>query len=135
MDNEEFEGAGTPPDKAMELRGISRRVMLQMSIPFIFLLFILIILSVALEFLKGPSYSGPMPVIIIIIGVFVAFFGAFWDFGAKRYLSDISQHREKVTDEDVVYINKQQLILTLIFFGMAGLYVLSAFLINYFVVS
>ena len=135
MDNEDFEGAGIPPDKAMELRGISRRVMLQMSIPFIFLLFILIILSVALEFLKGPSYSGPMPVIIIIIGVFVAFFGAFWDFGAKRYLSDISQHREKVTDEDVVYINKQQLILTLIFFGMAGLYVLSAFLINYFVVS
>ena len=135
MDNEDFEGAGIPPDKAMEIRGISRRVILQISIPFIFLLFILIILSVALEFLKGPSYSGPMAVIIIIIGVFVAFFGAFWDFGAKRYLSDISQHREKVTDEDVVYINKQQLILTLIFFGMAGLYVLSAFLINYFVVS
>ncbi len=83
----------------------------------------------------GLYYSGPMPVIIIIIGVVVAFFGAFWVFGAKRYLSDISQHREKITDEDVVYINRQQLFLTLIFFGIAGLYVLSAFLIYYFVVS
>ncbi len=135
MANEEMEGTPVPPDRALELRGISRRVMLKMSIPFIFLLFILIILSAALQIIKGSSFSGPMPVIIIIIGVFVAFFGAFWDFGAKRYLSDISQHREKVTDEDVVYINKQQLILTLIFFGIAGLYVLSAFLIYYFVVS
>ncbi len=135
MDNEDLEGSPIPPDMALELRGISRRVMFQMSIPFIFLLFILIILSVALRIIKGPSFSGPMPVIIIIIGVFVAFFGAFWDFGAKRYLSDISQHREKVTDEDVEYINRQQLMLTLIFFGIAGLYVLSAFLIYYFVVS
>ena len=135
MDNEDLEGSPIPPDMALELRGISRRVMFQMSIPFIFLLFIFIILSVALRIIKGPSFSGPMPVIIIIIGVFVAFFGAFWDFGAKRYLSDISQHREKVTDEDVEYINRQQLMLTLIFFGIAGLYVLSAFLIYYFVVS
>ncbi len=135
MGNEDMEEPLIQPDKAMELRGISMRIMLQMSIPFIFLLFILIILSVALQLLKGPSYSGPMPVIIIIIGVVVAFFGAFWDFGAKRYLSDISQHREKITDDDVVYINRQQFFLTLIFFGIAGLYVLSAFLIYYFVVS
>lgn len=134
MDNKEAGNKSLPPEKARELRGISRRTMFHISAPFIYVVAILDIFTVFLRFLKGTSYSEPMTIVLILVGAFVAFFGSFYDFGAKRFLSDISEHMEKITDDDVVYINKQQLTLNIIFLGIAGLYVLSAFVMYYFVI-
>ena len=70
-----------------------------------------------------------MPTVITLCGFGVAFIGAFWDFGARKYLNSLANSRIMFTEKDVTRINKQQLQLTFIFLGIAGLYVLAAAII------
>lgn len=114
------------------IRHSSRKVMIQLTSPLLFILFLIILFAAYLDYVKDYSILQPLPLILTIIGVVIAFFGAFYDFGAKRYLSDISRQKMEVTDKDIVYINRQQLILTLLFFGIGGLYVLGAFAVYLF---
>lgn len=82
---------------------------------------------------KLSSYVVPFPTALTIAGVIVAFIGAYYDFGAKKYLDDMFKNRVNVPKDEVEHINRQQLIMTVIFFGIGGLYVLAAFSIFYLV--
>lgn len=71
-----------------------------------------------------------MPDILFISAVFVIFFGAFYDFGASSYLKEVTEiYRQQVTEEDMRYINRQQLILTLLYLLIGALYVAAGALI------
>lgn len=64
------------------------------------------------------------PDVLIIGGIGVMFFGAWYDFGAIAYEKELKDHyRKSLTDQDATYINKQQLIMTLIYIGIGFLYI------------
>lgn len=104
----------------------SRRARHKRAVPPLVLLVLVLMLSGILRLTLGPAYIVPMPLILVIMGVGVAYYGAFSDFGAKRYFNDMTKNRVKITDEDITYINRQQFLLTLLFLGVAGLYVAGA---------
>ncbi len=104
---------------------------LKLALPPLFLLVFLLILAATIIHFRGASLEEPMPLVIFIIGFFVAMFGAFYDFGAKGYLFKVFEHGVPLKETDVTNINKQQLIMTLIYVGIASLYFLSAVLLYY----
>lgn len=95
------------------------------------LLIAIIIATIILILAKLRNYVIPIPIILTIVGLFVALVGAFWDFGAKKYLEDIFKHGIHFSENDMVYINKQQFLLTVIYLGIGGLYALAGFLLYY----
>jgi hypothetical protein len=119
-------------DSSDENKG-PRYAKLKLSLPPILLLAFLLLLTAVLLHYRGASSEEPMPLAIFIIGFFVAMFGAFYDFGAKGYLLKIFEHGAPLDENDLRYINKQQLIMTGIYVGISGLYFLSALLLYYFV--
>lgn len=116
------------PLEAME-RSVIIRAMLRFIYAPISLLIALILLSLIVIHFGISALSIAMPTIITLCGFGIAFFGAFWDFGARKYLNSLANSRIIFSEKDVTRINKQQLQLTLIYLGIAGLYVLSGFLI------
>ncbi|MCW6168990.1 MAG: hypothetical protein LVQ96_03870 [Thermoplasmatales archaeon] len=110
-----------------------RHAKLKLSLPPLLLLAFLLLFTATLFHYRGKSSEEPMPLVIFIIGFFVAMFGAFYDFGAKGYVLKIFEHGVPLKENDVRYINKQQLIMTSIYIGISGLYFLSALLLYYYV--
>jgi len=76
------------------------------------------------------SFFVIMPDILFISAVLVMFFGAWYDFGASTYKRELEQNFKKsISEADAVYINKQQLIMTLIYLSVGGLYMLCGVII------
>jgi hypothetical protein len=70
------------------------------------------------------TFFTVMPDILFISAVVVMFFGAWYDFGAESYIKDLKDfYRKSITEADLVYINKQQLIMTLIYILIGFLYI------------
>ncbi len=82
-------------------------------------LFLLVFLPLSSVVFYGfIPYLTYMPDVIFIAAIVVIFFGAWFDFGASAYLKDLKDFYHRTpSDADMVYIQKQQLILT-------GLYIL-----------
>lgn len=117
--------------EALEQRN-TIKAMLRFTYTPLSLLIALILLALIVYYFGITSVSIALPTIITLCGFGIAFVGAFWDFGAKKYLDSLANNRIMFTEKDVTRINKQQLQLTLIYLGIAGLYVLSAVLIYLF---
>ncbi len=101
----------------------------------LFFLSSVVLVSLAFYYFKVNSLLIAVPTIISMSGVIVAFIGAYWDFGAKKYLEDLARNRIQFNEKDVSNINKKQLHLTIIFLGIAGLYFLTGYLTFYFLIS
>ena len=70
------------------------------------------------------TFFTVMPDTLFISAVIVMFFGAWYDFGAESYIKDLKDfYRKSITETDLVYINKQQLIMTLIYILIGFLYI------------
>ncbi len=66
------------------------------------------------------------PDILFISGIFVMFVGAWYDFGAASYAKDLKDYYHKsISESDATYINKQQLIMTLVYIAIGILYILT----------
>jgi hypothetical protein len=117
--------------EALEHRNTIQAILRFIYIP-IALLVVLILVTLIVHYFGISSVMIAMPTVITLCGFGVAFTGAFWDFGARKYLNSLANSRIMFTDKDVTRINKQQLQLTLIFLGIAGLYVLTAAFIYLF---
>lgn len=98
-------------------------------IPIIILLLILIA-PLPFYFIGRFAYRNTMPLVLVISSFFVFLIGAWWDFGAKDYLKDLMEQHLQISEEEVVYINKQQLILTLLFILVGLLYILVGYIIS-----
>ena len=82
-------------------------------------------------FYRSFNYRGTMPLIIFLLAFFIFFFGAWWDFGARNYLREVMEEEKQVGEFDIKYINRQQLIMTLIFIMDGVIYMVVALVINY----
>ncbi|MCL5881348.1 MAG: hypothetical protein M1592_02050 [Candidatus Thermoplasmatota archaeon] len=102
--------------------------------PPLFALFLLVLLPLSSVFFYGfIPYLTYMPDVIFIAAIVVIFFGAWFDFGASSYLKDLKDFYHKTpTDVDMVYIQKQQLILTG-FYILIGLLYISVSVLLYLI--
>ena len=83
-------------------------------------------------YLRLFNYRLVMPDILAISSVIVMFVGAFWDFGAKLYVKELVDNKIPFHDEDLSYIFKQQLILTVIYLLIGLCYFMAALFIYVF---
>ncbi len=102
---------------------------LKMSSVPIIILIAMIFIPLPFYFLFNFNYFYYMPVIFFIAGFFVIFVGAWYDFGAKKYLSSVFKSGEHFEDSDLDYIYKQQLFMTLIYIGIGALYMVIGYVV------
>lgn len=114
-----------------EIRSRERGARIKLSLPPIALLGILLLIFYAVLLIHGKQATTFFPVVLIMAGVFVAAFGAFYDFGANDYVREVFAMKASFKEEQAEYINKQQFYMTLIYLGICGIYVLSGFLFNF----
>lgn len=94
------------------------------------LFLISVVPAIIFFFYSFKTYFIVMPDIIFIAAIIVIFIGAWWDFGEKTYLKELEDYYKKTpTEEDIRYINKQQLVMTLLYMLVAMLYILVAAII------
>ncbi len=96
------------------------------------ILFALLATPLPFAYLHLFNYRLVMPDILAISSVIVMFIGAFWDFGAKLYVKELVDNKLPFHDEDLSYIFKQQLILTLIYLLIGLGYFIAAIFIYVF---
>lgn len=128
IEKEQAEGNSDLIIEALEHHNTIQAILRFIYIP-VALLVALILVALIVRYFGISSVAIAMPTVITLCGFGVAFVGAFWDFGARKYLNSLANSRIMFTEKDVTRINKQQLQLTLIFLGIAGLYVLAAAII------
>jgi hypothetical protein len=90
----------------------------------------LVFIPLPFYFLHLFNYFGTMPLIIFISAFFVFFIGAWWDFGARNYVSTLMTQKISLTEERVRGIHRQQLILTLLFLLVGSFYILVSLIIQ-----
>lgn len=107
----------------------NRLAMLKVSeIPLIFL-FLLVTVPYLFSLIIHFSYDSYIPFFIFLSGIIVIFYGSWSSFGSKKYVSQVISSGMPLKEEDLIFINRQQLIMTLIFIGIGGLYMLVAFMV------
>lgn len=101
-------------------------VRLKISLPPLLLLMLLLLFSILFKIAGISVIFQVMPLAIVFIGIIVIVFGAFFDFGASKYLQNIVMSRSKLNDDVILNINKEQAIMSLIYAGIGLFYVFSA---------
>ncbi|CAC11416.1 hypothetical membrane protein [Thermoplasma acidophilum] len=102
------------------------------SIPLTILVFLLI-LSLVFNIQGNKDAFDAMPLIIFIYGISVIFYGAWSSFGSKKYVAEVMKAGMPLKNEDIIYINKKQLLLTGIFIGIGSLCMLVGYILNFFI--
>ncbi|MHB1439439.1 MAG: hypothetical protein ACYCSO_04765 [Cuniculiplasma sp.] len=108
-----------------------RHTRFMLMVPALVLLFILFMSGVVLFLVDAKSIANIFPLLLVMAGIVVIFFGAFYDFGANRYVNSMFESKARLREEDVVKINKEQLIMTAIFAGIGGLLILFGVILYY----
>ncbi|MEM3852372.1 MAG: hypothetical protein QXP70_05165 [Methanomassiliicoccales archaeon] len=127
--NGESNSPSASSEIASLLRRQARRAILRFaSYPLVALL-ILLTVPLFLSYADIISYAVVMPDVLVMSGIVVIFFGAYYDFGAKTYVKDVVAHGLPFNEEDADYIYKQQFKLTAVYAGIGGIYILSGILI------
>ena len=93
------------------------------------ILFALVFAPLPLYFLHLFDYFAVMPLIIFLSAFFIFLVGAWWDFGAHNYLKDLFVSKDTLKEDDIVNINRQQLIMTGIFILIGLTYMIIAVII------
>jgi hypothetical protein len=89
----------------------------------------LLVLPLPFSYLGIFHYSTVMPDVLVISGISVMFFGAFYDFGAKGYVMELIDNHFRITEIDMNHIYKQQVKLMGIYIGLGLLYVVCGVII------
>jgi len=105
---------------------------LRLKIALIPLLILLVLVFAPLPlYLDGVfNYFSVMPLVIFLGAFFVFFIGAWWDFGAKEYIKELFAQGIPTSEINMKFINKQQLVLTIIFLVIGGIYMIIAYVIS-----
>ncbi|WP_337860634.1 hypothetical protein [Ferroplasma sp.] len=93
------------------------------------ILFAIIASTLPLYYIKVFDFFAVMPLIIFLSAFVIFLIGALFDFGASEYLNDLIEGKGKIREENVRNINKQQLILTLLFILDGLIYMLVGYTI------
>ena len=111
------------------MSNFNRKAMFKLSMFPIIALALMLITPLPFYFFLKFDYFYYMPVIVFISGFFVMFAGAWSGFGAKGYVSNVFKSGIRLNPEDLNFIYKQQLILTLIYIAIGFLYMFIGFLL------
>jgi hypothetical protein len=111
------------------MQNFNKRAILKLSMFPLVALALLLITPLPFYFFLHFAYFYYMPVIVFISGFMVMFIGAWSGFGAKGYVHNVIKAGMKFDPEDLNYIYKQQLILTLIYIGIGFLYMFLGFVL------
>ncbi len=109
--------------------GLNNNVKLKISSIPLLVLLAMVVIPLPFYFLFNFNYFYYMPVIFFIAGFFVIIIGAWYDFGAKTYLSTVFKSGAHFEDSDIDYIYKQQFIMTVIYIGIGALYMTTGYMI------
>ncbi|MBX8634291.1 MAG: hypothetical protein M1422_00375 [Candidatus Thermoplasmatota archaeon] len=107
----------------------TRQAFIRYSLYPLALLAIMLTFPLPLYYLGLFPYTLVMPDVLAITGIVVIFLGAFYDFGAKKYVSEIAESRLPFSNDDLNYIYKQQLKLTGVYAIVGFLFFISAVII------
>jgi hypothetical protein len=111
------------------MNSFNKRAIFKLSLFPLIALAILLITPLPFYFFLRFAYFYYMPLIVFFSGFAVIFIGAWSGFGAKGYVSNVMKAGMDFDYEDLNYIYKQQLILTLIYGGIGVLYMFIGYLL------
>ncbi len=101
------------------------------SKPLLFLLIFSIFLESLFYFVGNGQVYRAIQLIMVIIGIIIIVFGTFYDFGANSYVESIFVAKAKLSEEDVIQIHREQIIMTLIYIGLGILYIAAAYILSF----
>ncbi len=93
------------------------------------ILLIMILSTFPFNYIGIFNFFEIMPLIIFLSGFIVILIGALYDFGASDYLKTTMTGKGKLTDENIRNINKQQLVMTLLFICDGIIYMIVGYII------
>ncbi len=108
-----------------------RRVRFLLALPLFVLLLSLLLASSIFFFTGKYADANVFPLALVLLGVVIIFFGAFYDFGANKYLEGIFITGARLREDDITNINREQLIMTSIYAGIGLLFIVSGIILNY----
>ncbi len=73
------------------------------------------------------DYTSVVPTILFMGGIVVLFVGAWWDFGARKYVATLLAHHLPFGETDLVLVHRRQFHLMLLYFALGSLYLATAF--------
>ncbi|MCL4334701.1 MAG: hypothetical protein M1402_01195 [Candidatus Thermoplasmatota archaeon] len=92
---------------------------------------LILVVPAPFAFEYGFPYRSDVPTILFIVGVLLFFVAAWWDFGAKKVLNESVRIGVKITNDDISYMEKQGFSLMMMYFGIASLFIATAFAVFY----
>jgi glucan phosphoethanolaminetransferase (alkaline phosphatase superfamily) len=120
------------PQNDDEIRRKEKRIVrFKLTYPGFIALFALFLTAIILFYLGFKNVANIFPLIIVFSGIIIITFGALYDFGANKYIDNVMTSKMSIRENDIVQINKEQLIMTLIYGGLGGLFILFGVLLFY----
>lgn len=99
------------------------KIRLRISFPAILLLVLILIMSLLLKLANVNSVTAFIPLTLVFLGIIVMAFGSFFDFGANEYLQNIFMSKSRFRDIDILNINREQMIMSLIYVSIGFIYI------------
>lgn len=109
-----------------------QRIRFILTIPLWFVLAVFMCAAILFYYIGYQKIALSIPLLIVLAGIIVIFFGSFSDFGAKKYLANVMITKASLRENDVTDINKEQLVMNIIFIGIGLFYVICGIMIYYF---
>ena len=109
-----------------------QRIRFILTVPLWIILAVFMSATLLFYYIGFQSLALNIPLLIVLAGVVVIFFGSFSDFGAKKYLANVMITKASFRESDVTGINKEQLFMNIIFIGIGLLYIICGILVYYF---
>jgi hypothetical protein len=97
-----------------------------LTVPLFLVLVIMTSITLALFFLSFSSIAQDLLIFIVFAGIITIFIGAFYDFGAGNYVENVFVSKVSLRENDIVGINREQLVMTGIFVGVGCLFIIVA---------
>jgi hypothetical protein len=108
-----------------------RRTRFLLTLPLFAVLLSLVLVSSVLYIAHLKGDAEVFPLVLVLIGIVIIFFGAFFDFGANRYLENVFLAKAPLKERDITQINREQLIMTVIYGGIGLLYILIGVIMSF----
>ncbi|MGP6207199.1 hypothetical protein ACNF42_04090 [Cuniculiplasma sp. SKW3] len=108
-----------------------RRTRFLLALPVLAILFSMIIAAIVLFTFNKRGYADAFPLFLVLLGIVVIFFGAFYDLGANKYIENVFIAKAPLKEHDVTQINREQLIMTLIYLGDGVPYIIAGVILNF----
>lgn len=90
-------------------------------------LFLLLVLPVPFALAGILNYTSVVPTFLFMGGIVVLFVGAWWDFGARKYVETLLAHHLPFGEMDLVFVHRRQFHLMLLYFALGAAYLATAF--------